>query len=199
MIRTPCRRCWMSNGTANRRLARNAFPRDVALAQMKIMLAAMERAYGKKPVIYTSIDFHRDVMQGEFTDYPVWVRSVKCHPPSNMPIAAGISGSIRLRAMWPAFAAMSIAMRSMVRPRIGKPGSPTTNRSQTTNRLARAALDTLRELTRHHQMPGLNTGLNWDWRLPAANFAHRASCSRTRPNEASPRAHCAGEKSGQSY
>jgi lysozyme len=55
-------------------------PRDFALAQMKIMLAAMEEAYGKKPVIYTSIDFHRDVMQGEFTDYPIWVRSVKCHP-----------------------------------------------------------------------------------------------------------------------
>jgi lysozyme len=55
-------------------------PRDIALAQMKIMLAAMERAYGERPVIYTSIDFHRDVMQGEFSDYPVWVRSVKCHP-----------------------------------------------------------------------------------------------------------------------
>lgn len=55
-------------------------PRDLALAQMKVMLAAMERAYGKKPVIYTSIDFHRDVMEGEFLDYPIWVRSVKCHP-----------------------------------------------------------------------------------------------------------------------
>jgi lysozyme len=55
-------------------------PRAVALAQMKIMLAAMERAYGKKPVIYTSVDFHRDVMEGEFADYPVWVRSVKCYP-----------------------------------------------------------------------------------------------------------------------
>lgn len=55
-------------------------PRDVAIAQMKIMLAAMEHAYGKKPVIYTSIDFHRDVMQGEFTDYPIWVRSVKYYP-----------------------------------------------------------------------------------------------------------------------
>lgn len=55
-------------------------PRDFALAQMKIMLAAMEEAYGKKPIIYTSIDFHRDVLEGELLDYPVWVRSVKCHP-----------------------------------------------------------------------------------------------------------------------
>ncbi len=55
-------------------------PREVAIEQMKIILAAMEEAYGKKPVIYTSIDFHRDVMQGEFNDYTIWVRSVKCHP-----------------------------------------------------------------------------------------------------------------------
>ncbi len=55
-------------------------PREVAIAQMKIILAAMERAYGKKPVIYTAVDFHRDIMQGEFTDYSIWVRSVKCHP-----------------------------------------------------------------------------------------------------------------------
>ncbi len=55
-------------------------PREVAIAEMKTILAAMERAYGKRPVIYTSIDFHRDVMQGEFTDYPIWVRSVKCNP-----------------------------------------------------------------------------------------------------------------------
>lgn len=54
--------------------------RDVALAEMKVILAEMERTYGKRPVIYTTVDFHRDVMQGEFNDYPVWVRSVKYHP-----------------------------------------------------------------------------------------------------------------------
>jgi lysozyme len=55
-------------------------PREAAIAQMKIILAAMERAYGKRPIIYTSVDFHRDVMAGEFTDYPIWVRSVKYYP-----------------------------------------------------------------------------------------------------------------------
>jgi lysozyme len=54
--------------------------REVALAEMKVILAEMERAYGKRPVIYTAVDFHRDVLQGEFTDYPIWVRSVKYHP-----------------------------------------------------------------------------------------------------------------------
>ncbi len=55
-------------------------PRDVALHTIKVILAAMERAYGKRPVIYTSIDFHRDVLEGEFPDYAMWVRSVKTYP-----------------------------------------------------------------------------------------------------------------------
>jgi lysozyme len=54
--------------------------RETAIAMMKTILVAMERAYGKRPVIYTSVDFHRDVMVGEFTDYPIWVRSVKYYP-----------------------------------------------------------------------------------------------------------------------
>jgi lysozyme len=55
-------------------------PRDVALAEMKIILDELEHAYGKRPVIYTTVDFHRDVMQGAFNDYPIWVRSVKYFP-----------------------------------------------------------------------------------------------------------------------
>ncbi len=55
-------------------------PREEALADMKVILDAMEHAYGRRPVIYTSVDFHRDVLQGEFLDYPMWVRSVKYFP-----------------------------------------------------------------------------------------------------------------------
>ena len=55
-------------------------PREQALAMMRVILEAMEHAYGKKPVIYTSVDFHRDVLQGELQDYPMWVRSVKAYP-----------------------------------------------------------------------------------------------------------------------
>lgn len=54
--------------------------RDEALAQMRTILEAMERAYGKKPVIYTAVDFYRDVLQGEMLDYPMWVRSVRAYP-----------------------------------------------------------------------------------------------------------------------
>ena len=55
-------------------------PREQALAMMRVILEAMEHAYGKKPVIYTSVDFHREVLQGELLDYPMWVRSVKDYP-----------------------------------------------------------------------------------------------------------------------
>lgn len=55
-------------------------PSDVARAEMKIILDAMERAYGKKPVIYTSVDFYHDVLKGEMAGYPMWVRSVKYYP-----------------------------------------------------------------------------------------------------------------------
>ncbi|MGH6681635.1 MAG: glycoside hydrolase family 25 protein [Bradyrhizobium sp.] len=55
-------------------------PRDVALAQMKIILSAMEQAYGKKPIIYTSIDFYRGVIEGHLKNYPMWVRCVKSYP-----------------------------------------------------------------------------------------------------------------------
>jgi len=54
--------------------------RDVALADMKTILDAMEHTYGKRPIIYTSIDFYRDVLDGEFADYQMWVRSVKYYP-----------------------------------------------------------------------------------------------------------------------
>jgi lysozyme len=55
-------------------------PRAEALAWMRYMLQAMERTYGKRPIIYADINFHKDVMVGEFNDYPVWVRSVRAYP-----------------------------------------------------------------------------------------------------------------------
>ncbi|MBV8564956.1 MAG: glycoside hydrolase family 25 protein [Methylobacteriaceae bacterium] len=55
--------------------------RETALAQMQVILTEMERYYGKRPVIYTTVDFYRDVLDGgAFEDYPIWVRSVKHYP-----------------------------------------------------------------------------------------------------------------------
>ena len=55
-------------------------PRETALAHVKLMLNEMEAHTGKRPIIYTDITFHRDVLEGELHDYPHWVRSVAAEP-----------------------------------------------------------------------------------------------------------------------
>ena len=55
-------------------------PRQKILSEMKVFLEAAERHYGKRPIIYTSVDFHRDVLVGAFADYPFWLRSVAGYP-----------------------------------------------------------------------------------------------------------------------
>lgn len=59
--------------------------RKAALAKMKVMLAAMEAHTGRRPIIYTDPKFHRDVLEGEFTDYQFWVRSVAAKPKAKYP------------------------------------------------------------------------------------------------------------------
>ena len=52
-----------------------------AIADMRVMLQEMERHYGKRPVIYTTVDFYEAILSdGAFSDYPIWVRSTKHHP-----------------------------------------------------------------------------------------------------------------------
>jgi lysozyme len=54
---------------------------DGAIADMQVMLNEMERHYGRRPVIYTTVDFYQAILvDGAFSDYPVWVRSTKYHP-----------------------------------------------------------------------------------------------------------------------
>jgi lysozyme len=55
-------------------------PRDDALAKIKKMLEIMEYHTGKRPVIYTDINFHRDILAGEFKGYDFWLRSVAAEP-----------------------------------------------------------------------------------------------------------------------
>jgi lysozyme len=55
-------------------------PRDQALAMIRTMLVAMEQHTGKRPIIYTDITFHNDILEGELTDYPHWVRSTAAEP-----------------------------------------------------------------------------------------------------------------------
>jgi lysozyme len=52
-----------------------------AIADMRVMLKEMERHYGKRPVIYSTVDFYEAILaDGAFMDYPIWVRSTKYHP-----------------------------------------------------------------------------------------------------------------------
>jgi lysozyme len=49
-------------------------------SEMKTWLTMVERHYGKKPIIYTSIDFFEDNKLSTFRGYPYWLRSVAGHP-----------------------------------------------------------------------------------------------------------------------
>ena len=50
-------------------------------ADMRVVLEEMERHFGKRPIIYTSVDFYEAILSdGAFSDYPLWVRSTKHHP-----------------------------------------------------------------------------------------------------------------------
>lgn len=49
-------------------------------ADLKRFMDRLEAYYHKRPIIYTSVDFHRDNLAGYFNDYHFWVRSVAAHP-----------------------------------------------------------------------------------------------------------------------
>jgi lysozyme len=52
-----------------------------AVADMRVMLQEMERHYGKRPIIYTTLDFYQAILaDGSLSEYPIWVRSTKYHP-----------------------------------------------------------------------------------------------------------------------
>ncbi len=47
---------------------------------MQRFMDRIEAHYGVKPIIYTSVDFHRDRLVGAFSNHHFWVRSVAAHP-----------------------------------------------------------------------------------------------------------------------
>ena len=67
--------------TPTSKTCKRRLERDSALAEMKAMLVEMERHYGKRPVIYTTVDFYEAILHSNALDeYPIWVRSTKHHP-----------------------------------------------------------------------------------------------------------------------
>jgi lysozyme len=55
---------------------------EKARAKMRVMLEELEQLTGKRPIIYTDITFHAEVIEGtdEFDKYPFWIRSVAAPP-----------------------------------------------------------------------------------------------------------------------
>jgi lysozyme len=56
--------------------------RETAIEKMRLMLRELEAHTGKRPIIYTDISFHKDVLEGvsEFDGYPFWIRSTAARP-----------------------------------------------------------------------------------------------------------------------
>jgi lysozyme len=57
-----------------------------AIADVLVMLTAMEHHYGKRPVLYTGLHYGSDYLKiwslGPFKDYPLWVPRYSNEPPS---------------------------------------------------------------------------------------------------------------------
>lgn len=67
--------------TPTSRSCKRKLYRDEVLRDMKEMLQDMERHYGKKPIIYSSVDFYQAILHSNaLSEYPIWVRSTKYHP-----------------------------------------------------------------------------------------------------------------------
>lgn len=97
-------------------------PKPQALAMIRYMLDEMEAYTGKRPIIYTDITFHKDVLEDELPDYPHWVRSTAAEPEQRYANASGCSGSSPRPAACPACAATSTATPSTA-PRPNGPRS----------------------------------------------------------------------------
>jgi lysozyme len=55
-------------------------PKLTAVQELQRFLNRLEAHYGKRPIIYTTVDFHRDILVGEFKNYHFWLRAVADHP-----------------------------------------------------------------------------------------------------------------------
>ncbi|WP_246733915.1 glycoside hydrolase family 25 protein, partial [Oharaeibacter diazotrophicus] len=66
---------WQNGANCTRRVSR-----EDAIAKIRIISAMMTARYGKTPIIYTDINFHRDVLEGVGLANPFWLRSTAAEP-----------------------------------------------------------------------------------------------------------------------
>lgn len=55
-------------------------PAETVRAEMRVFLNAIEKHYGRRPIIYTTIDFFDRNELAQFKGYQFWLRSVAAHP-----------------------------------------------------------------------------------------------------------------------
>ena len=112
MSAVPCPRCSTWNGTPSRRPASSGRAPETVRSEMRIFLSIIEKHYGKKPIIYTSVDFFEDNGLSGFGGYPYWLRSVAGHPDRNMAATPSPSGNTPVPALFRASGATPTSMSS---------------------------------------------------------------------------------------
>lgn len=53
---------------------------EAVRTELQLLLDELEAYYGCRPVIYTTMTAYRTLIQGEFTQYPLWIRNVYYQP-----------------------------------------------------------------------------------------------------------------------
>lgn len=57
-----------------------AFDEEAIREELQLLLDELEAYYGRKPVIYTTMTAYRTLIQGKFTQYPLWIRNIYYQP-----------------------------------------------------------------------------------------------------------------------
>jgi lysozyme len=59
---------------------KNKPDQETVRAELQSLLQSLEKYYGKKPIIYTTMKFYLNYIKGHFEDYPLWIRNVYYRP-----------------------------------------------------------------------------------------------------------------------
>jgi lysozyme len=59
---------------------RNVFKKEQLIAEIQAFIEEVENLYCAKPIIYTTNEFYKDYIAGNFLDCPIWIRDVLTKP-----------------------------------------------------------------------------------------------------------------------
>src|SRR5690606_16062196 len=91
-------------------------------AEMRVFLDMLTRHYGKRPIIYTTVDFYEHNRLHDVHGYHWWLRSVSAHPTTATTGAPSCSGNIPGPASCRVLKATPTSMSFMVAPHNGAIG-----------------------------------------------------------------------------